>query len=76
MMVISDEMGRIWDEDITKFLEPSLYSAINTVIFPSGLLPEAPSSNTYKLSSTLQSYAAIHFISSDISSSSSNNRQQ
>jgi hypothetical protein len=27
MMVIGDEMGRIWDGDITGYLEPSLYSA-------------------------------------------------
>jgi len=24
-MVISDEMGRIWDEDIMGYLKPSLY---------------------------------------------------
>jgi hypothetical protein len=27
MMVISDEMGKIWNENIMGYLEPSLYSA-------------------------------------------------
>jgi hypothetical protein len=55
MMVISDEMGRIWDEDIMGCLEPSLYSAgtLQSVIFPPSLLPESPASDTYKLSRIL-----------------------